>query len=99
MIIFLGRGNKEDIFSIGHDEHQLSRVSPLIRMDQNVLKPAFLDHQDNFLKRDATTRLQTLVLVGVPAKRLHMASLAGCVPFVISSACGGSVTSNVNSMG
>ena len=34
MVPFLDRGNKENILSIGHDQHQLSRISPLVRVDE-----------------------------------------------------------------
>ena len=31
------RRNKKNIAAIGHNEHNLTRVSPLVRVDENVL--------------------------------------------------------------
>jgi len=83
VFLFLDRWNKDDILSIDHDQHHLTRIPPLVRMDQNILEPAFLHRENDLLERDAAAGLQALVLIRVPPERLHAGSLPGRVPFVI----------------
>lgn len=79
----LDRMDKKNIVTIGHNQHYLSRISPLVRVDQNVLEPVFLDCENDFLEGNAAPGLQAFVLVRVPPERLHTGILAQCVPFVI----------------
>jgi len=80
---FLDRGDKKNVAAIGHNQHDLSRISPLVRVDQDVLEPVFLDREDDLLEGNAASGLQAIVLVRVPPEWLHAGILAQCVPFVI----------------
>src|SRR3954462_4549086 len=56
-------------------------------MPQDIAQAIRLDCQNDFLKRDLPASLQLLVLLVVPTKGLHTASLSNCVPFVTTLDC------------
>jgi len=78
------RRDKKNITTIGHDQHDLARVSPLVRVNQKVLEAIFLDCRNHFFKGYAAPGLKAFVLVRIPPERLHSGSLSERVPFVIS---------------
>lgn len=84
MRAFLNRWHKQDVVAIRHDEHHLSRISSLVRVDNDVLKSAFFNRKNDFLKRNIAFSLQAFVLGRVPSERLHADILTRRVPFVIS---------------
>lgn len=85
MRALLDRGDEKRIASIGHNQNNLPRISPLIRVDQNVLEPIFLYRKNDFLEGDPTPDLEAFVLVRIPPEWLHTGILPKCVPFVINS--------------
>jgi len=54
VFLFLDRWNKEDVSPIGHGQHDLTGITPLIGMDQDVLESTFLYRKNDLLERDAT---------------------------------------------
>lgn len=53
MLPFLDRWNKKDVTPICHDENDLTGITPLIGMNQDVLEPTILYRQNDLLERDA----------------------------------------------
>lgn len=78
VFLFLGRWNKADIPPIGHDQHHLTRITPLVRTDQNILESAFL-HRENDLLDSRRERIRTCAFCHQAAKRLPLtSSVARC---------------------
>jgi hypothetical protein len=84
MRFLFNRGDKENVVAIGYNEHNLTWVSPLIWVNQNVLQAVFLNRSNDFLKGYATTSLQSFILVRVPPEWFHTKIISARVPFVIN---------------
>lgn len=76
MRALLDRGDEKRIASIDHNQNNLPRISPLIRVDQNVPEPIFLDRENDFLEGDAAPGLEAFVLDRIPPEWLHIGSLS-----------------------
>jgi hypothetical protein len=76
--------NKKNIVAIGDKKNNLSWVSPLVRMNQDVFKTVFFKRSDNFLERYAPPSFEALIFVWIPPERLHELIISGRVPFVIT---------------
>jgi hypothetical protein len=42
------------VVTIGHDEHDLPRISPLVWVDENAPEPVFLNCKNDLLERDSS---------------------------------------------
>ena len=78
------RRDKKNIVAIGHNEHNLTWVLPLVWVNQNVLQAVFLNRSNDFFKRYAAPRLQPFILVRIPPEWLHRDIISARVPFVIT---------------
>jgi hypothetical protein len=57
MRFLFDRRDKKNIVAIGHNEHNLTRVSPLVRMNQDVLYAVSLNRSNDLFKGYATPNL------------------------------------------
>src|SRR5262249_41970197 len=84
MRFFFDRRDEKNIIAIGHNEHNLTRISPLVRVNQNVSYTVSLNRSNDLFKGYPTPRLQSFILVRIPPEWLHRAIIPTCVPFVIT---------------
>jgi hypothetical protein len=77
------RRDKKNIVAIGYNEHNLTWVSPLVRVNQNVLQAVFLNRSNDFFKGYAAPNLQSFILIRIPPEWLHKGIISAGVPFVI----------------
>src|SRR4029077_17986329 len=88
------RRDKKNIVAIGYNEHNLTWVSPLVRVNQNVLQAVFLNRSNDFFKGYAAPNVQPFILIRIPPEWLHrgiiLARCAFCHP-----PCTTMTTSNV----
>ena len=85
MRFLFDRRDKKNIVAIGYNEHNLARVSPLVRMNQNILQAVFLNRSNDFFKGYATPCLQPFILIRIPPEWLHRKIISRRVPFVITA--------------
>jgi hypothetical protein len=59
------RRDKKDIVAIRDNKDNLSRIPPLVRVNQNVFQPVFLNRSNDFFKGYAPTGLELFILVRI----------------------------------
>ncbi len=84
MCFLFDRRDKKNIVAIGYNEHNLTWVSPLVRVNQNVLQAVFLNRSNDFFKGYAAPNLQPFILIRIPPEWLHRDIISAGVPFVIT---------------